>query len=442
MIMEEEMLEQHVVTSFNQAIVNGKALAIEFNQALEWLESLCNNIFVVQDKFNNSHDQFKVKFEDFSPAEQYLRFKVFIAIKDNTMEWKSSQQNNLKELRKNVLKCFKDISSNSTYKNIPSHFFKYVAKSVEKQLVIQEQYISEILEMHLKQNWISEERNPTRYAYEQSFGEYDVEKTRKYIDNPTSYMKELFENNIDIIKDIKVKERLKKIEKAIKDALEKLGEIILTCQQYFSETLDKNLILEKIIFHKREANVIFTLSGSLNKAICPKSLIEDAICVIGKCIISSPQDFYNVLKKDYNKYVQEFNTLWKTQHADLCKKSLIDCIESSKNSYWNNVKGCQYRCPYCGSKCELAEHKFNTNHRASIHFMTCFDGGCEIETCEACLIICNEPKNFNREYFKGDDFKTGLRFENFTKKYYSKWWPLLGQKQPDNDQLNKLEQCG
>ncbi|KAF0387350.1 interferon-induced very large GTPase 1-like [Gigaspora margarita] len=191
-------------------LLSRNALAIEFNQALEWLEALCNDIFIVQDEVNNFQDKFKVKIEDFSPAEQYLRFKVFIAIKDNTAKWKVSQQNNLKELRENLLKCFNDILSNSTYENISSHFFKYVDKSVEKQLVIQEQYISEILEMHLKQNWMSEERNPTRYAYEQSFGEYDVEKTRKYIDNPTSFMKELFENDIDIIKDIKVKERLKK----------------------------------------------------------------------------------------------------------------------------------------------------------------------------------------------------------------------------------------
>ncbi|KAF0387351.1 von willebrand factor type a domain protein [Gigaspora margarita] len=183
---------------------------------------------------------------------------------------------------------------------------------------------------------------------------------------------------------------------------------------------------------------IFTLSGSSNEAICPESLIEDAICVLGKCIISSPQDFYNVLKKDYDEYVQEFNTQWKTQRAELCKKSLIDCIESSKNSYWNNVKGCQYRCPYCGSKCELAEHESNTNHRASIHLMTCFVGGRIIETHKASLIICNEPKNFNRNYFKGDDYKTGLIFEKFTKKYYPKWWPLLGRKQPDDDQIKQV----
>ncbi|RIB03910.1 hypothetical protein C2G38_2223799 [Gigaspora rosea] len=420
------------------------ALAIEFNQALEWLETLCNNIFIVYDKSNNSQDQFKVKIEDFSPAEQYLRFQVFIVIKNNTAKWKALQQNNLNVLRENLLECFNDILSNSSYENISSHFFKYVAESVEKQMVIQEQYISEILETHLKQNWMSEERNPTRYAYEQSFGEYDVEKTRKYIDNPTSFMKKLLENDIDIFKDIKVEERLKQIEKTINDALEKLGEIILTCQQHFSKTLDKNLTLEKIVFHKRKGSLmksfkrIFTLSGSSNEAICPEILIENAICVLGKCIISSPQDFYIVLKEDYNKYVQEFNMLWRTQLADLCKISLSNIIEISKNSYWNKVKGCQYQCPYCGSKCELAEHGSNTNHRASIHLMNSFGGVNLTESREASLIICNEPKNFNVTYHKGGDYKNGLIFEEFTKKYYPEWWPLLGRKQPDDDQIKQV----
>ncbi|CAG8560152.1 2939_t:CDS:10 [Gigaspora margarita] len=392
------------------------ALAIEFNQALEWLELLCNNIFILYDKFNNSHDHFKVKIEDFSPAEQYLRYQVFNEIKNNTTKWKSSQQKNLNKLCENLLNCFNDILSNSSYENIFSHFFKYVAESVETQLVIQEQYISEILESHLKQNWMSEERNPTRYAYEQSFGEYDVEKT--------------------------LKERLKKIENDIKDALEKLGEIILVSQQHFSETLDKNLTLEKIILFKRDANFvkliqrIFTRSGSSNETICPESLIENSIHVLGKCIISSPQDFYIVLKEDYNKYIQEFNTLWKTQRADLCKKSLINSIEISKNSYWNKVKGCPCTCPYCGSKCELAEHESNTNHRASIHLMNCFGGINLAKTREANLIICNEPKNFDATYHKGDE--NGLIFEKFTKKYYPEWWSLLGRKQPDDDQIKQV----
>ncbi|CAG8464162.1 5417_t:CDS:10 [Gigaspora rosea] len=49
-----------------------------------------------------------------------------------------------------------------------------------------------------------------------------------------------------------VEKRLKTIEKAINDALENLGEIILTCQQRFSKSSAKNLSLEKIIMRSRK----------------------------------------------------------------------------------------------------------------------------------------------------------------------------------------------
>ncbi|CAG8681203.1 26708_t:CDS:2 [Dentiscutata erythropus] len=421
---------------------------IEFSQALEWLKILCNNIFIVQsNNFNNLHDQFKVKIDEFSLIEQYLRFKVFTALEKNTAKWKASQQNNLKILRENLSKYFNDILGNSSYENISSHFFKYVAKSVEKQLVIKEQNITEILESYLKQHWMSEERNPTRFAYEQSFGVYDIEKTRKYIRDPILFMKDLFETDVDIIKNIKVEERLEKIEKAINDALKKLGGIILNYQQHFSGSSEKDPPLEKIIMGKNNTKNIVTKiiqlftstsSESSNVTICPQSLIEDAICVLGKCIINSPQDFYKILEKDYNEYIQEFNTLWRSQRANLCKKTLIECIERSKESYWNKVKGCQYRCPYCGSKCELSEHEPNTNHRASIHLMNCFGGVRKLKTREASLTICNEPENFNITYFMGDDYENGLIFEKFTKKHYPEWWPLLGRKQPGDDQIKQV----
>ncbi|KAF0535876.1 interferon-induced very large GTPase 1-like [Gigaspora margarita] len=50
-------------------LLSRNALAIEFNQALGWLKTLCNDIFIVKEEFNNSQDQFKVKIEDFSSAE-------------------------------------------------------------------------------------------------------------------------------------------------------------------------------------------------------------------------------------------------------------------------------------------------------------------------------------------------------------------------------------
>ncbi|CAG8640346.1 2185_t:CDS:2, partial [Dentiscutata erythropus] len=416
-------------------ILSRNVLAIEFDQALEWLKTLCDNIFIVQNGFNGLKNQFKVQIENFSSMEQYLRFKVFTALKNSTMKWKSLQQKNLNNLRENLSKYFYNILSNSSYENIAIHFFEYIAKSVENQLVIQEKYISKVLEMDLKQNWMNKERNLTRYAYEQSFGVYDVEKTH-----------------------IKVKERFEKIEKAVNDALEKLGGVISICHQHFLGSTDKNLPFEKIISNNRIKNTSeidfkkfsFTLPASLNETICPESLMEDAIYVLGKCIISTPQDFCIILKEYYNKYVQEFNTLWRSQRADLCKKSLIDCIENSKNcienskncienskkSYWNKVKGCRHRCPYCGSKCELSEHEPNTNHRASIHLMKCFGGVRKLKTREASLKICNEPESFDIK-FKIFSDKDYIMWKEYLKVNHPEWWQLYERKEPDEDQIKQ-----
>ncbi|CAG8825169.1 42045_t:CDS:2, partial [Gigaspora margarita] len=373
-------------------LLSQNALTIEFNQALEWLKRLCNNIFIEQDHFNNSPGQnYNVKIEDFSLIEQYLRFKVFITLEDSTKKWKDSQQNNLNDLRENLLKSFNNLLNNFSYENISSQFFKTVAKSVEKQIFIQEKYILQVFEKYLNKKWMIEKRNPTRYAYEQSFGSYDIEKTRKYINNPTSFMKELFEKDIDIFKDIKVEERVEEIEKTVKNALEKL-----------------------------------------------ESLIRDAILVLGKCFIGSPQNFLNALEGEYDKYVKEFNTLWKTVREDHCRKSLKNCIESSKSSYWDKVKGCRHRCPYCGSKCELPEHEPNTNHKASIHFMICFNGFCKRHTKKASLMICNEPENFDQYYYKEGANENGIIFEEYTKKYHQEWWPLLERKEPNDDQITQI----
>ncbi|CAG8470533.1 14980_t:CDS:10, partial [Racocetra fulgida] len=379
------------------------ALAIEFNQALEWLKSLCNNIFIVQNQFNDFQDLFKVKVDDFSSMEQYLRFKVFIVLESNTKKWKATQHNNLNNLREALLKSFYDILSNSSYENLSSQFFKYVSKSVEKYLTIQEEYIPELLEEYLKKkHWMSDARNPTRYVYEQSFGDYDVEKTRKYIHDPILFMKELFENEVDDFEKKTVDQILEKTEKDINDALEKLCEIMLICQQRFSGSSEKNLPLEKIIncqqCFSESSNKDLPLKkfiervhrsfipASLNKTIYPKILIEDAMRVLGKCIIDSPQDFFVKLSEEYYKYVKQFNTLWKTQRADLYKKTLIDCIENSKKSYWN------------------------------------------------------KPENFKKFYCRkvDDDYENELKFEKYVKTYHPEWWPLLGRKKPDDDQIKQV----
>ncbi|CAG8788431.1 2160_t:CDS:2 [Gigaspora margarita] len=141
-----------------------------------------------------------------------------------------------------------------------------------------------------------EKRNPTCYVYEQSFSSYDIEKTH-----------------------IKVEEREEEIEKTVKNALEKLGEIISNCKQSFSES----------------SNNIFPL----------KNLLKSCNTVLGKCLISSPQNFLNALEEEYDKYDVNIGV-------------------------------------------HIAEHEPNINHRESIHFKICFNGFHRRNMKKATLTIC------------------------------------------------------
>ncbi|CAG8728250.1 12695_t:CDS:2, partial [Acaulospora morrowiae] len=405
------------------------ALAIEFNQPLDWLRKLCDNIYNVITEFS----KFTIEINDYSLIEQYLRLQVFDTLVYNTERWNRSQQDNLEKLREDLLKCFHDILSNSSYENIATQLFRYVSQSVELTLVIQQQLIWEVLKEYSKNHWMSEDRNFTRYAYERSFGSYNVEKSRNYINDPISFMISLFEEEIDVIKNARIERRLEEIEKAMYDALKELGEIISDWQQRVPTTTPyENFSLEEI-FQRTEIRDDAEPSSSLesSKIISPENLIEDAIRILGKCTISSPQDFYVKLKEEYNKYVTEFQNLWKEKQADICRKSMVMEVENFKLIYSKEIMGCRHT-----SKCELPEHEINTNHRASFHLMSCFTGVQARDTKNANLIICNEPDNYRYHYIKQDDEK--LLFEEYTKKYYPEWWQLLERKKPDEDQIMQV----
>ncbi|CAG8555189.1 15288_t:CDS:2, partial [Racocetra fulgida] len=307
------------------------AFAIEFGQALEWLKKLCNNIFIAQANLNLFQGCFKVEIEDFSLME------------NNTAKWKDTQQRNLENLRESLRKHFHEIL---------------------KALM-------------------SEQRNPTRVAYERSFGAYDVEKTRKYIHDPTSFMRELFEPEVDVIKTREVDGKLKDIKKNIYCALEKLSENISVLQHHFStESSDRSFTLEEI-FQKTNVTLDAKNENISSQEISSKSLIEDAIRVLGKCIIDSPRDFCAILKKEYSEFLLNFKRLWINECANH-RKLMINKVEYSKESYWN------------------------------------------------------KPENFNIYYVQGDNKDDRLIWEENMKKNHPEWWPLLGRKEPGDDQIRQV----
>ncbi|CAG8641463.1 3202_t:CDS:2, partial [Acaulospora colombiana] len=480
MTMKIEKLEQLVVNSFNNAIKNGRAissdtnhteesfkkvfirnlkdkiealctkichelqrvnaLSIKFDQAPDWLGTLSDKIYhtLNNDSIHIMTCSFTIEIDDFSPIEQYMRLKVFNTLVDNTEKWKSSQKFNHKKLRKDLFKYFNDILNNSSDEIISAHFFQCIAQSVDENLDAREQLILEVMKTYVKENWSSVDKNPTRRAYEQSFGAYDVKKSHEYVKNSTLFMRNLFERDIDAVKNKKIEEILKETGNVISGALEKLGENISTWQRRLSSS-DKNLPLKQITKETpSKGNIFLPLIRMLFKTtrpeICPESLMEDAIRILGECNISSPQDFCIMLKKDHINYMAKFEKLWRSERSNNSKMQMENYVELYKEVYWDDVKGCEHRCPFCGSKCEL-KHEPNTNHRASFHLMHSYNGLRYNESRKASLMTCNELDCHNyRLHRNGDD---GLQFKEYVKKYHPEWWTLLGSKNSDDDQIRQ-----
>ncbi|RIB24354.1 hypothetical protein C2G38_2031962 [Gigaspora rosea] len=131
-----------------------------------------------------------------------------------------------------MLTLFHNVLSNSTYENISYQFYKYISQVVEEKLNAQGDIIFEILEHYVETKWIFD-KNPTRVAYEKSFGSYDVSKCRQYVDSPTSFMRLLFENDLQAFKDIKIDMLIEDVEKAIFASWEELEKSIASWEQHF-----------------------------------------------------------------------------------------------------------------------------------------------------------------------------------------------------------------
>ncbi|CAG8801017.1 3455_t:CDS:2, partial [Gigaspora rosea] len=350
---------------------------------------------------------------------QYLRLQVFIILEENNTRWKQKQQKNLKRLNDEMLTLFHNILSNSTYENISYQFYKYISQAVEEKLDAQGDIISEILERYVEAKWIFD-KNPTRVAYEKSFGSYDVSKSRQYVDSPTSFMKLLFEDDLEAFKDIKIDMLVEDVEKAIFTSWEELEKSIASWEQHFLSS--QNITLKQIL---QRAN-----------GMTVKELVENASRLLGKYVIKSPVEFFVVLKDEHNKSLDAFAKHWKENGIFNCKESLRRQISSNKDYYWYKAEGCTHRCPLCGSKCELAKHDPGTHHVASFHLMVCFNGWRDSNTHIAALEICSESAAHDSYWITCKE-KHPLKLEKFMKKHYPDWWPL-DQIDPANDQLMQV----
>ncbi|KAF0559039.1 interferon-induced very large GTPase 1-like [Gigaspora margarita] len=404
-------------------IQNENMLTIEFDQALEWIQKLCDNIFItLQNELNSSQNNLVVKIDDFKSMEQYLRLKVFKRLDANTKKWKDIQQKELDEYRKNLWKFFIDLKSDTYYEYLSNNFFELIFQSFEKQLHNPYNFVSEIMDKYFN----NENYDITKLAYERSFGSFNIDNCRSYIDNPIKFMKRLFDEEIRIIKDIKINEKLEEIEGNIINSIpNELKEIISKSKQYYSS---RSISESSYICPNIEQILRSTKGTFLEILMKDKSQGSDTIL---KCVVKYPSRFLMCLEERIDKMFSEFEIKWKNKLKDHCKTSMTIKVENYRSLYCNKVIGCQQLCPLCGSKCELAEHDSDIPHKTSIHLMVSFTG-VKNRVNEASLNICTDPvyQSDTCEEFHGHSFG------NYIQTFYPNWCPI----DPMNTNEDQLKQ--
>ncbi|CAG8497250.1 15992_t:CDS:2 [Dentiscutata erythropus] len=394
-------------------IQNENTLTIEFDQALEWIQRLCDNIFVtLHNELNSSQNNL-----------QYLRLKVFKRLDANTKKWKDIQQKELDEYRKNLWKFFVELKSDTYYEYLSTNFFELIFQSFEKQLNNPYNFVSELMDKYFN----CDDYNITRIAHERSFGSLNVENCCNYIENPIKFMKKLFEEEIRIIKDIKIGEKLEEIEENIINTIpNELKEIISKSKQYYSS----RPIHESSYICPNIEQILRSSKGTLLEILMKdKSQGTDTIL---KCVVKYPSRFLACLEENIDKVFSEFENRWKNKLKNHCKTSMIIKVENYRSLYCNKVIGCQERCPLCGSKCELADHNSDIPHKTSIHLMVSFNG-VKNKSNEASLNICTDS------VYQSDtcDEFHGHSFGNYIQTCYPKWYPI-DPMDTNEDQLKQL----
>ncbi|CAG8478301.1 4847_t:CDS:10 [Dentiscutata heterogama] len=405
-------------------IQNENTLMIEFDQALEWIQRLCDNIFItLQNELNSSQNNLVVKIDGFKSIEQYLRLKVFKRLDANTKKWKDIQQKELDEYRKNLWKFFVELKSDTYYEYLSSNFFELIFQSFEKQLNNPYNFVSELMDKYFN----SDNYNITRIAYERSFGSLSVENCRNYIENPIKFMKKIFEEEIRIIKDIKIGEKLEEIEENIINTIpNEVKEIISKSKQYYSS----RPMHESSYICPNIEQILRSSKGTLLEILMKDK--PQGTDTILKCVVKYPSRFLACLEEKIDKVFSEFENKWKNKLKNHCKTSMIIKVENYRSLYCNRVIGCQERCPLCGSKCELADHDSDIPHKASIHLMVSFNG-VKNKSNEASLNICTDS------VYQSDtcDEFHGHSFGNYIQTCYPKWYPI-DPMDTNEDQLKQL----
>src|SRR5688572_25369960 len=116
------------------------------------------------------------------------------------MKWEEQQKKKLDDLKNNLLASYQKVLTDLSNESLCKEILKYILMAFKKQVSAKENTVDQKLRTYLRDCWM-DTYTATNYAYKQSFDALNIDEVRKYLDDPTKYMTDLFNADYAIYSD-------------------------------------------------------------------------------------------------------------------------------------------------------------------------------------------------------------------------------------------------
>ncbi|CAG8497682.1 7066_t:CDS:10 [Funneliformis mosseae] len=374
------------------------SLHIEHGQAIEWLKILCDCLFDFTQSYNI---EFQPEFDFF---EKYLRLQIYTVLRNNTIEWEKQQKEKLDHLKNNLLSSFQKILTDFSNESLSKEILKFILLAFKQKMAVKGSTIDQKLQYYLRFGWMNT-HTATNYAYQQSFDALNINAIQDYLEDPTEYMHDLFNNDYAIYSKSLVDSVVREIEEYINIEESLLKAISEWSALFHSDQNYNQLLLSHLIqylfgnsipskeYQSFRAHMQYKCNISMKKSVPShdfSDLLKDVKNLFGSITVEKPVDFCNALKKYLIEGLKDFQT---------------EC-----------------------------------RHQVTNHLLPAFNGGRGRITKHPSLIVCTEDEaHDHRLWSYGSDHENsnGLALSEFLRKYHPSWLPFP-RSEPSDEHVTKM----
>ncbi|CAI2188056.1 12548_t:CDS:2, partial [Funneliformis geosporum] len=439
-------VKQKIIQTINGITYESKqklSLHIEHGQAIEWLKILCDCLFDFTQSYNI---EFQPEFDFF---EKYLRLQIYNALRNNTLEWEKQQKEKLDHLKNNLLTSFQKILTDFSNESLSKEILKYILIAFKQQMAVKGSTIDQKLQSYLRSCWM-DTYTATNYAYKQSFDALNIDAILEYLEDPTDYMHDLFNNDYAIYSNTLVDSMLRGIEEYI-NIEESLLKVISEWSELFDPDQSYNQLLLshfiQYLFGKSIPSKEYQSFRILMQSKCNipmikpvpshdfSDILKDVKNLFGSIKVEKPVEFCNALKKYLTEGLKDIRTEWFVIGKSKAINTIQEHLESSKEFCWDKL-GCAARCPLCSSKCELPNDG-HSRHQVTNHLLPAFIGFRGKTTKHPSLIVCTEDEAHDNRLWSYGFNDDKFYLTEFLRKYHPSWLPFP-RSEPSDEHLTKM----